>query len=57
MGQNFLTLKDPIVQVAPLKVLDLNNMWIWIKNYSTIAHLLVNLTHKGIPFSWQEQHV
>jgi hypothetical protein len=31
-------------------------MHIWIKNYSSIAHLLVDLTRKGVLFSWQEQH-
>ena len=31
-------------------------MCIWIKNYLAIARLLVDLTHKGTPFSWQEQH-
>ena len=31
-------------------------MHIWIKNYSTIACPLVNLTRKGTPFVWQEEH-
>jgi len=31
-------------------------MRIWIKNYSSIARPLVNLTHKGAPFTWQEEH-
>jgi hypothetical protein len=31
-------------------------MHIWIKNYSSIAQPLVNLTCKAILFSWQEQH-
>jgi len=31
-------------------------MHIWIKNYSAIAHLLVNLTCKGAPFAWQDKH-
>jgi len=31
-------------------------MRIWIKNYSSITHPLVNLTCKGIPFTWQEEH-
>src|SRR6266850_2601428 len=31
-------------------------MRIWIKNYSTIAHPLVDLTRKGAPFIWQEEH-
>jgi len=31
-------------------------MRIWIKNFSTIAWPLVNLTCKGAPFVWQEEH-
>jgi len=31
-------------------------MQIWIKNYSTIAQPLVNLTCKGTPFVWHEEH-
>ena len=31
-------------------------MRIWIKNYSSIARPLVNLTRKGAPFVWQEEH-
>ena len=31
-------------------------MRIWIKNYSTISRPLVNLTHKGTPFIWEEEH-
>jgi hypothetical protein len=31
-------------------------MWIWIHNYSSIAHPLVDLMHKGVTFIWQEQH-
>ena len=31
-------------------------MRIWIKNYSTIARPLVNLTCKGAPFIWEEEH-
>jgi hypothetical protein len=31
-------------------------MHIWIKNYSTIARPLVNLTRKGAPFIWEEEH-
>ena len=31
-------------------------MRIWIKNYSAIARPLVNLTRKGAPFVWQEEH-
>jgi len=31
-------------------------MRIWIKDYSTIACPLVNLTWKGAPFTWQEEH-
>ena len=31
-------------------------MHIWIKDYSSIACPLVNLTHKGTPFKWQEEH-
>ena len=31
-------------------------MRIWIKNYLAIARPLVDLTRKGTPFSWQEQH-
>src|SRR6266850_5159197 len=31
-------------------------MRIWIKNYSSIAHPLVDLTCKGIMFTWQEEH-
>ena len=31
-------------------------MCIWIKNYSAIARPLVNLTRKGAPFNWQEEH-
>jgi hypothetical protein len=31
-------------------------MWIWICNYSSITHPLVDLTHKGMTFIWQEQH-
>ena len=31
-------------------------MRIWIKNYSAIARPLVNLTRKGAPFAWQDEH-
>jgi RNase H-like domain found in reverse transcriptase len=31
-------------------------MHIWIKNYSTIAHPLVNLTQKGEAFAWDDKH-
>ncbi len=31
-------------------------MWVWIQNYSLIARPLVNLTHKGQAFAWDEQH-
>ena len=31
-------------------------MRIWIQNYSSITHPLVDLTRKGIPFTWQEEH-
>ena len=31
-------------------------MRIWIKNFSAIARLLVDLTCKGAPFIWQEEH-
>jgi len=31
-------------------------MCIWIKNFSAIARPLVDLTHKGVPFVWQEEH-
>ena len=31
-------------------------MRIWIKNYSSIARPLVNLTRKGQAFSWSEEH-
>jgi hypothetical protein len=31
-------------------------MRIWIKNYSSIAHPLVDLTHKDAIFKWQEEH-
>ena len=31
-------------------------MRIWIKDYSSIARPLVNLTRKGTPFEWQEEH-
>jgi len=31
-------------------------MHIWIKDYSSITRPLVNLTCKGIPFKWQEEH-
>jgi len=31
-------------------------MQIWIKNYSSITHPLINLTCKGAPFVWQEEH-
>jgi len=31
-------------------------MRIWIKNFSTIAWPLVDLTRKGAPFVWQEEH-
>jgi hypothetical protein len=31
-------------------------MRIWIKNYSTIARPLVNLTRKGTPFVWEKEH-
>jgi len=31
-------------------------MRIWIQNYSSITHPLVDLTCKGIPFTWQEEH-
>ena len=31
-------------------------MRIWIKNYATLAHPLVNLTRKGQPFVWTEEH-
>jgi len=29
---------------------------IWIKDYSAIAHLLINLTRKDVPFAWQAPH-
>jgi hypothetical protein len=32
-------------------------MRIWIKNYSTIAHPLHNLTCKNQPFVWNEEHI
>ena len=31
-------------------------MRIWIKGYSAIARPLVDLTRKGAPFAWQEEH-
>ena len=31
-------------------------MCVWICNYSAIAHPLVNLTHKGTLFTWQDKH-
>ena len=31
-------------------------MRVWIKDYSAIAQPLVNLTFKGAPFAWQEEH-
>jgi hypothetical protein len=31
-------------------------MRIWIKDYSLIAHLLINLTCKGAPFVWHKEH-
>jgi len=31
-------------------------MRIWIKNFSAIARPLVDLTRKGAPFIWQEEH-
>jgi len=31
-------------------------MHIWIKNFSAIAQPLVDLTRKGAPFVWQEEH-
>jgi hypothetical protein len=31
-------------------------MRIWIKNYSSIARPLVDLTRKGAPFIWHEEH-
>jgi len=31
-------------------------MRIWIQGYSSIAHPLINLTCKGTPFEWQEEH-
>jgi len=31
-------------------------MRIWIKNFSAIAQPLVDLTRKGAPFVWQEEH-
>jgi hypothetical protein len=31
-------------------------MQIWIHNYSSITHPLVDLTCKGVTFIWQEQH-
>jgi len=31
-------------------------MHIWIQDYSSIAHPLVNLTCKGAPFKWEEEH-
>jgi RNase H-like domain found in reverse transcriptase len=31
-------------------------MRIWIKNYSTIARPLVDLTHKGEAFAWEDKH-
>jgi len=31
-------------------------MRIWIKNFSAIARPLVDLTRKGVPFVWQEEH-
>ena len=31
-------------------------MRIWIKNYATLARPLVNLTRKGQPFVWAEEH-
>ena len=31
-------------------------MQIWIWNYSTIAHPLIDLMHKNIEFNWQEKH-
>ena len=31
-------------------------MRIWIKDYSSITRPLVNLTCKGTPFNWQEEH-
>jgi hypothetical protein len=31
-------------------------MQIWICNYSSIAHPLVDLTCKGVMFIWQVQH-
>jgi len=31
-------------------------MCIWIRNYSVITRPLVNLTHKGTLFTWQDEH-
>jgi|SRR6266850_3429073 len=31
-------------------------MRIWIKDYSTITWPLIDLTYKGPPFIWQEEH-
>jgi len=31
-------------------------MRIWIQDYSSITHPLVNLTCKGAPFEWEEEH-
>jgi hypothetical protein len=31
-------------------------MHIWIKDYSSITHLLINLMHKGMPFVWHKEH-
>jgi hypothetical protein len=31
-------------------------MRIWIKNYSAIAHPLINLTWKNVEFTWEEWH-
>jgi len=31
-------------------------MRIWIQDYSSIARPLVNLTRKGAPFEWEEEH-
>jgi hypothetical protein len=31
-------------------------MRIWIKDYSAIAHPLINLTWKNIEFAWEEWH-
>ena len=65
MGQNFSTLKPPIVQVAPLKVLDLNTFLILFDYLSVYyflilvvdrAYLLLRLTMTAILISLRFHH-